>query len=193
MDSIIRNKLEEYKTQKLIGRHSYNMKHLIYILLVMGAMMLCGCKSKQEMVLGKSWSDYEASTHKIGVSGVKCLKVWGFGPTAKDAVEQAKKNAVHACLFRGVPDSKTPAIFDQQGGEQVLSANYLYFKNFFEGEQSYLQFVSQTTDGAPSGRDRQKVKDGYRVGLYVKVMYDNLRDKMKRDGLLKTSSDMFTY
>ena len=45
-----------------------------------------------------------------------------------------------------------------------------------------------TTDGVPSGQDRMKIKGGYKVAIYVQVMYDNLRDKMEADGIVRKRS-----
>lgn len=143
------------------------------------------------------WSNYEVSTNAVGQSGTKSLKVWGYGKKIDKAIEQAKKNAVHACLFRGIPGAQnarpTPAIFENQGNDKVLQENLEYFWKFFEDEDIYLQYVNLTTDGMPSGQDRREVKGGYKVGLNVQVMYDNLRKRMEADGILKKAGDRFTY
>ncbi|MDE6396007.1 MAG: hypothetical protein K2K84_01895 [Muribaculaceae bacterium] len=145
----------------------------------------------------KNWANYEVTTNSVGQNGTKYLKVWGYGKKVDKAIEQAKKNAVHACLFRGCPGSAnarpTPAIFGNQGNGQVASENFEYFYDFFEENGDYIQFVNVTTDGMPSGQDRREVKGGYKVAIDVQVMYDNLREKMKQDGILKNSSGGFTY
>lgn len=48
-----------------------------------------------------------------------------------------------------------------------------------------------TTDGVPSGQDRLKVKKGYKVAIYVQVMFDNLRKKLEADGIVKSLSSGF--
>lgn len=145
----------------------------------------------------QEWSTYEVTTVAVGSVGTKSLKVWGFGKKIDKAIEQAKKNAVHACLFRGCPGSgnasETPAIFKLQGNDQVALENFEYFYDFFEENNAYVSFVNLTTDGIPSGQDRREVKGGYKVAIYVQVMFDNLRSKMKNDGILKDSQAGFTY
>lgn len=145
----------------------------------------------------REWSNYEATTNSVGHNGTKFLKVWGYGKKVDKAIEQAKKNAVHACLFRGVPGASnamsTPAIFANQGKGQVAIENFDYFYSFFEENDEYIGFVNITTDGYPSGQDRREVKGGYKVAIDVQVMYDNLREKMKADGILKSAADKFTY
>ncbi|MDE6535129.1 MAG: hypothetical protein K2K82_03865 [Muribaculaceae bacterium] len=145
----------------------------------------------------KEWANYEATTQSVGQNGTKSLKVWGFGKKVDKAIEQAKKNAVHACLFKGVPGNsnamKTPAIFANQGNILVLDENFEYFYDFFNENGDYLNYVNITTDGYPSGQDRREVKGGYKVAVNVQVMYDNLKQRMKDDGILKSAADRFTY
>ena len=59
-------------------------------------------KSKDRKALFNSWNNYEVTTVKVGTDGTKFIKVWGFGKKVDLAIVQAKKNAVHACLFRGL-------------------------------------------------------------------------------------------
>lgn len=178
------------------------MKRIISILLLLTVFISVPSVSyakkkvdKQQYM--KEWSNYEATTNSVGQNGTKNLKVWGYGKKIDKAIEQAKKNAIHACLFRGVPGASnalaTPAIFKNQGSGQVAIENFDYFYDFFEGNEEYLQFVNITTDGYPSGQDRREVKGGYKVAINVQVMYDNLKEKMKADGLLKSGADKFTY
>lgn len=168
---------------------------LIITLLLMPAMVFAKKIDKAAYI--SSWAAYEVTTTQVGQNGTKLLKVWGFGKNVDAAIQQAKMNAVHACLFRGCPGSatarETPAIFKNQGSGQVASDNFEYFYNFFEESGEYISFVNMTTDGVPSGQDRRKVKGGYKVGIDVQVMYDNLRDKMKNDGLLKNAAGGFSY
>ncbi len=143
------------------------------------------------------WANYEAATNAVGQNGTKSLKVWGYGKKIDKAIEQAKKNAVHACLFKGVPGTgramATPAIFANQGNIQALNENFEYFYDFFEENGDYLNYVNITSDGYPAGQDRREVKGGYKVAINVQVMYDALKERMKNDGILKSAADRFTY
>ena len=69
--------------------------------------------------------------------------------------------------------------------------NYEYFEKFFAPGGAYLGFVNMTTDGIPTGQDRLKVKGGYKVALYIQVMFDNLKNKLEQDGLKKKLSAGF--
>jgi len=140
----------------------------------------------------KSWENYEITTEKVGVDGTKFVKVWGFGTSKDNAIMAAKKNSVHACIFRGLPGSatamSTPAICTNP---DVLDSYEEYFQNFFEDGGPWLAYVTLTTDGVPSGTDVRKVKGGKKVGLYVSVMYDNLKKKLESDGIVRKLNSGF--
>ncbi len=142
--------------------------------------------------LFKNWNNYEVSTVQVGQDGTKFLKVWGFGKRVDLAITQAKKNAVHACIFRGIPGNattmSTPAICEDPN---IMENNLDYFYDFFETGSTYLQFVNLTTDGVPSGQDRREVKGGYKVAIYVQVMYDNLKERLQNDGIVRKLSSGF--
>ena len=140
----------------------------------------------------KSWDNYEITTEKVGVDGTKFVKVWGFGKTVDQAIMNAKENAVHACIFRGIPGSatamSTPPICPNP---ETLSTHEDYFQQFFAAGGPYLAYISMTTDGVPSGTDKRKVQGGYKVGIYVQVMYDNLKRKLEADGIARKLSSGF--
>lgn len=175
------------------------MKRYIYIALAALFMLpvMCFAKKVDKKKYIAEWSAYEVSTVAVGQNGTKSLKVWGYGKNVDKAIAQAKKNAVHACLFRGCPGASnarsTPAIFENQGKGQVALDQFEYFYDFFEVNNEYISFVNINSDGYPSGQDRRQVKGGYKVAITVQVMYDNLRDKMISDGLLHKASSGFSY
>ncbi len=149
-------------------------------------------KASERRKLFDNWNNYEIETVQVGQDGTKLLKVWGFGKKVDRAIAQAKKNAVHACIFRGIPGNSTamatPAICQDPN---ALESNMDYFYDFFETGSTYIQFVNLTTDGMPSGQDRRQVKGGYKVAIYVQVMYDNLKKKLEADGIVRGLSTGF--
>lgn len=162
------------------------MKKIILIIALMMPFIAFAQKAADRRALFNSWNNYEVSTNKVGTSGTKFIKVWGFGKKVDIAVMQAKKNAVHACIFRGIPGNgqagATPALYPNAS----ISDDHLdYFYDFFETAGDYLQFVNLTTDGMPSGQNKLGIKGGYKVGIDVQVMYDNLRKKLIADGIIK--------
>lgn len=169
------------------------MKRLL-ILSLIALMCSCVCfgQGRDRRKSFKSWDNYEITTERVAVDGTKFVKVWGFGKTVDKAVMNAKRNAVHACIFRGLPGAATanptPAILKDP---DAYVMNQEYFDAFFEAGGAYLAYINMTTDGVPSGQDRRKVKGGYKVAIYVQVMYDNLRRKLENDGLARSLNSFF--
>ncbi len=169
-----------------------------YLLLLFGLTMVGVMEANADKHRRLSWSDwdnYEITIQKVGTEGTKFVKVWGFGKRIDDAVMNAKMNAVHACLFRGLAANPamgaglaTPPICSSP---DVAVANDDYFQAFFAAGGPYLSFINMTTDGVPSGQDCRKVNGGYKVAIYVQVMYDNLKRKMQSDGMAKSLSSGF--
>jgi hypothetical protein len=169
------------------------MKKLLAIIAVLTlSSVVMFAQKKDRRMSFKSWDNYEITTEKVGVEGTKFVKVWGFGKTVDEAVMAAKRNAVHACLFRGLPGATnvnaTPALCKDPN---AFDANYDYFCDFFQPGSDYLKYVNLTTDGIPAGQDKRKVKGGYKCAIYVQVMFDNLRRQMETDGIIKKLSSGF--
>lgn len=147
---------------------------------------------KERKALFDSMQNFEISTIKVATDGTKFVKVWGYGKKVDDAVVQAKKNAVYACIFRGLPAASTanatPALCKDPN---AYNMHQEYFDSFFETAGPYINYVNMTTDGVPSGQDRLKIKKGYKVAIYVQVMFDNLRKKLEADGIIKSLSSGF--
>lgn len=163
---------------------------MLLLLTFMSATVVAQDKDRNKSF--SSWDNYEITTEKVGTDGTKFVKVWGFAKKEDAAIMQAKKNAVHACLFRGLPGNtsamNTPPICFST---DALAANESYFKDFFKAGGPYLAYINMTTDGVPSGQDKRKVKGGYKVAIYVQVMYDNLKKKMEDDGIVRKLSTGF--
>jgi uncharacterized Fe-S cluster-containing radical SAM superfamily enzyme len=166
--------------------------HIAMAILMAIPVCVSGQSKKEIKNLMESFNNYEVTTVKVAVDGTKFVKVWGYGKKVDDAIVQAKKNAVHASLFRGLPGMEsamaTPPIFKDPN---AFDSNKDYFINFFFTGGEYIKYINVTTDGVPSGQDRRQVKGGYKVALYVQVMYDNLRDRMEADGLVKKLNSGF--
>lgn len=161
-------------------------KILCYLLCI----ILCGASYAQSSKLFKKWEQYEVSAIRVGTDGTKYFKVWGTGATAKRAVEQAEKNAIHACLVKGIPGNAncnaTPALIKDV---QVLDNNESYFQDFFNN--AYKSYINRPSKEMPSGSDLRQAKGGMKAAVKVQVMYDNLRAKLVQDGIIKGLNDNF--
>lgn len=165
-----------------------------YIILILSCMMfvfVSGQNRKERKQLFDSSTNYEIEMLGVGQDGTKVFKIWAYGSSVDQAIMRAKQLAVRACLFRGLPGSQqtneTPPICDLEAETKYRD----YFQQFFNTGGSYLNYVNITTDGVPSGQDRLKIKKGYKVGLKVQILYDNLRRKMEQEGIAKRLDSLF--
>ncbi len=141
---------------------------------------------KERKILYNSQYNYEVEPAGVGQDGTKVFKVWGYGKTVSKAILEAKRNAVAACIFKGLPGgdgaAPTPPICSAPNIEITKA---VYFDKFFEIGGKYLQYVALTNDGNPEAKDRLKIKRGFKVGVYVQVMYNALRSQLESDGVAR--------
>ncbi|MGE0077698.1 MAG: hypothetical protein AB7S48_07560 [Bacteroidales bacterium] len=161
-------------------------KLILFALVCVVALPVNAQTRKERKILYNSQYNYEIEPVGVGQDGTKVFKVWGYGKKVEDAVMNAKEAAVAACIFKGLPGGQgsapTPAICSQPNAE-VTHADY--FEKFFTVGGKYLQFIALTNDGDPSGEDRIKIKKGFKVAIYVQVMYDALRKQLEADGIAR--------
>ncbi len=130
--------------------------------------------------------NFEVEIMGVGQDGTKVMKVWGYGRRVEDAVIEAKMNAVASVIFVGIPGghgaaATPPLLRDPNAAEKHAE----YFEKFFEPGGKYQQFLALTTDGMPSGQDRLKIKNGFKVAIYAQVRYDALRKQLEADGIAR--------
>ena len=159
---------------------------LVLLLSVATFTAIYGQNRKERKILYNSQYNYEIEALGVGQDGTKVFKIWGYGSTVGEAVLSAKANAVAACIFKGLTGgagaAPTPPICTEANIEVTKSD---YFEKFFELGGKYLQYVAVTNDGNPAGEDRLKIKKGYKVAIYVQVMYNALRRQLEADGVAR--------
>lgn len=130
---------------------------------------------------------YEVECNGIGNDGTYVIKVWSYSKKPQVAMEQCKKNAVHAIIFQGFsgggtgctaqrPLTNNPAL-EQEKAE--------YFDEFFAQGGKYMKYVSSASDGVPGPGDVVKIGKEYKVGIVVVVYKDNLRKDLEAAGLIR--------
>ena len=167
------------------------MKKLNLFLLIIFSFSLFGSLSAQNLKkeFKKLWGSdvsYEVAVVGIGTDGTKLLKVWGYEKKEDMAKIEAKKNAVAACLFKGAVGDREKVVKPIVPNENDANKHQAYFETFFETGGQYLQYVAMTNDA--TGKDIVKMAKGYKVGIVVSVMYDELRKEMERQGIVKKLS-----
>jgi len=130
---------------------------------------------------------YEVQYIGVGQDGTKVFNVTTTASDVETAIAMAKRDAVAACLFRGITASgqtkATPAIV----GYSVAEENMAFFEGFLAlatkktPSGQYVRYINRT--GQP-----QTAKEGkqYVVSLDVQVLYDELTKYMQEKGFAKT-------
>jgi len=171
------------------------MKTLVLVLFAFAAVATFSCRRPPS----STSLNYEVKPMEQGKQGTIMFKVYSYGNTARQAVDRAKMDALHAVLFKGIPGSNsTRPLVDVA----TLEAKKQYFVDFFGGageinqyslgyikikegshEGPYRLYVSESGDG--SIEDRVKVNNMVKVGVPVVVNLDELRRKLEQDGLVR--------
>ena len=129
------------------------------------------------------WS-YEVESVGVGADGTYSVRVWSYYKNADMPVETAKKNAVHAVIFKGVPAGGGAS---QQPPLVTGQPDNVFFDNFFISD--YQRFINSVASSS-----RQVVKTGkreYKIGYVVSVAKDNLRNYLEDQGIIKGLSSGF--
>ncbi len=163
------------------------MNQKILFLFLASLLILGGCKySKRSSV----YYNYETECMGVGKKGTTLIKVFSYAKKTNRAIELAKKHAVHAVIFKGIPNGPRPG---QSGclsrglarDPNAEQENRLYFEKFFSDNGRYLSFVSLSNDGTIDPSDRMRVGNQYKIGVKVVVMHEELRKQLEADGIVK--------
>jgi hypothetical protein len=160
------------------------MRNILRLLLVITAVLIGSSCSSNKSSLS---AFYSSETECLGTEydGTLTLRVWGEGNTRNDAIEQAKKQAVHDVIFkgitRGVSDFHMRPLLTESNAEENHQD---YFSVFFRDKGDYSKYVNFKDEKSNS---RQKVSNRqvYKVGVTVRLLSSELKERLKADGLIK--------
>lgn len=141
----------------------------------------------------KNWR-YEVQCVGVGNEGTKLIKVFSYSKKPDVAIEQAKKNAIHAMIFQGYngnSESGCPTQKPLTSDPTLEQQKADFFDAFFADKGKYMKFVSVSGDGSIAPEDRMKVGKEYKIGVVVSVMYDLLRKDLEAAGIIRGLSSGF--
>lgn len=132
---------------------------------------------------------YEVECVSTGAAGSYLVKVWSYSKKADVALDQAKKNAVHAIVFQGFTGAGAGCTQKPLTNNPALEQEKeVFFKEFFADGGKYMKFVSSSGDG---NKEVVKVGKEYKVGVVVSVQKDLLRKDLEAAGIIKGLSSGF--
>ncbi|HRH64863.1 MAG TPA: hypothetical protein PLU53_01060, partial [Bacteroidia bacterium] len=127
------------------------MKKLSGIIFIIFAFVMAGLPTKSVYSQAKKKANkdteawrYEVECAGVGKEGTYMIKVWSYSKKPQVAMEQCKKNAVHAVIFQGFAGGGqgcTPqkALTSNPSLEQEKAD---YFEEFFADGGKYMKYVS---------------------------------------------------
>ena len=135
---------------------------------------------------------YEIECAGIGADGTYLIKVFTYSKKKNLPMEQAKKNAVHAILFKGFPGNNATRCYTQKPlctNPNIEYEKKEFFDTFFRDGGKYMKYVFDSSDGNVEASDRMKVGKEYKVGILVSVAKDALRKDMEASGIIRSLKD----
>jgi len=135
---------------------------------------------------------YEVACIGEGKGTNYTVKVFSFSKKPKVAIEQSKKNAVHAIIFQGVNAgpciSQKPLVTNPNIEEEKKD----FFKSFFATGGKYMKFVTASNNGRIRPGDVSKIsKKEYKIGVIVSVDVQGLKRDLESAGILQNIGDIF--
>jgi hypothetical protein len=134
--------------------------------------------------------NYKFETECLGVEmdGSQTLKSWGEGKNNRDAIEQAKKIAVRDVIFKGIRNGKSDCEPAPLVGEVNAQKKYeYYFNKFFADGGDFKEFVTSQDQTIADAifKDKKKADNGVQIGVIVRVLRIELKEKLIKDNILK--------
>jgi hypothetical protein len=132
----------------------------------------------------RAWQ-YESICAESGGSDTSYLiEVTSYVADLKLSLSQAKKNAIHATLFKGIVGNNLGC---SQKDPIITNANYEdyfdYFEDFFFNTSQFNQFATAPTGSAELAEKLERKL--YKVKYIISVNVDELRKKLEYDQIIK--------
>ena len=159
----------------------------IFLIVALLAMYAYGAMAQTTTA---AYSEYEVECLGVELDGSQTLRVWGVGRNKKDAVEQAKKNAVRVVLFKGVRAGMSgcntkPIVFEVNAEEKYED----YFNAFFIDGGEYSKYVSMKDEKRVNlfkkDKDKEISKHFVKYGVTVRVLRAELKKRMESDNVIQ--------
>lgn len=132
---------------------------------------------------------YEIECAGTGGEGTYLVKVWSYSKKQHIAQEQAKKNAVHGILFKGISGKAGECTAQKPliKNVNIQQEQEDFFRKFFSDDKGdYMKYAVST-----SQVETIRMKKEYRVGVVVSVAKDQLRKDLEAAGMIKGLSSGF--
>ena len=159
---------------------------LCSLLFVMILAMSIGVSAQAKKKATRDTENFRYEIEAVGFKpqGTYLIKVWSYFKQPKIPISQAKKNAVHGIIFKGIPGKQgvpaqspfaTPAIEDQKSD---------FFDKFFSDGGDFNKYVTVSGDGEIAAEYMLKVGKEYKIGVTVEVNASELKKALVNSGII---------
>lgn len=136
----------------------------------------------------RNWQYESICAESGGTESSYLLQITSYVPDLRLALDQAKKDAIHAVLFKGLAGNnlgcttKDPLITNAD-----YENNNQYFEDFFFNSTQYNKYATSPTGSAETSEVyKVKGKKNYRVTFIISVNVDELRKKLEFDKIIES-------
>lgn len=160
------------------------------LVFIIAMSVVCFTNKMYSQTTTSAYYNYEAECLGVELDGSQTLRVWGEGRNKKDAVEQAKKNAVRIVLFKGIQSglngcNTKPVVFEVNAEEKYED----YFNVFFMDGGEFTKYISMKDEKRVNlfkkDKDKEKSKHFVKYGVTVRVLRSELRKRLIDDNIIK--------
>ena len=153
--------------------------YLIHTFLTLACVFICiSVNAQNKQAKSASFYQYETECLEDKLDGNFVFMAWGSGSSKKEAIDQAKRNAINDILFKGVNKSTCsvrPLITEVQAREKYRA----YVAEFFREDYSKYIKIEQST------KSKKKSRSQTTYGVKVKIDVEGIRYKLKTDQIIK--------
>lgn len=161
------------------------MKKIIIVGMAIAALMgVDSCKTPTKVDSVYAYSNFDVECLGTDLDGSQTLRAWGKGKDKSQAIEQARKNAVRAVIFKGINAgtgecNKRPLV-NEVNAEEKYEA---YWNRFFADGGIYKQFTS-LGDEKRLSRQKSADKSMENWGVVVRVDRAALKERLIADDVI---------
>ncbi|MEL0244041.1 MAG: hypothetical protein VW955_06360, partial [Gammaproteobacteria bacterium] len=168
------------------------MKSIIKILILVLSFQSVVAQTKKEVRTAeertKNWEYESICAESGGTESSYLVQVTSYVPDLKLALAQAKRNAIHAVMFKGISGNnlgcttKDPLVSDSS-----YDSNFTYFQDFFYNSSQYNKYATAPSGSAESSETyKVKGKKNFRVTFIISINVDELRKKLEFDKIIQS-------
>lgn len=161
------------------------MNSKIRLLSIAGAALLLSATAcKTSTTIANEYATYGFETQCLGVDpdGSQTLRTWGKGKNKSEAIEQAKRNAIEAVIFKGITSggdcNKRPLVNEVNAREKYED----YFNAFFQKGGAYNRYITLNEKRTSRIKSSNSTMESWSV--VVTVNRSALRKRLIDDNLI---------